>query len=175
MARHGGQMTIEYDPFDPAQVDDHDPVLARLRREAPVSELRPGLFYVARYKDIMDVCRAPETFRQGRHIPRHLDTRSEDQLNLGETDPPEHVRVRKVLAALLTAARVRAMEPFIRETCETLVSRFADRGSADIIADLAAPMPVAVIGSLSGMPEEYQAQFTAYSEAFMLRTDSDAR
>jgi hypothetical protein len=32
-------MTIEYDPFDPAQVDAHDGVLARLRRESPVSEL----------------------------------------------------------------------------------------------------------------------------------------
>jgi hypothetical protein len=168
-------MAIEYDPLDPAQVDDHQTVLARLRREAPVSELKPGFFYLARYQDVMDVCRAPQVFRQGRHIPRHLDTRSEDQLNLGETDPPEHVRVRKVLAALLTPSKVRAMEPLIRKTCETLVNRFADRGIADIIADLAAPMPVGVIGSLSGMPEEYQAQFTAYSEAFMLRTDSDVR
>jgi cytochrome P450 len=168
-------MAIEYDPLDPAQVDDHQSVLARLRREAPVSELKPGLFYLARYQDVMDVCRDPQTFRQGRHIPRHLDTRSADQLNLGETDPPEHVRVRKVLAALLTPAKVRAMEPLIRETCRTLVNRFADSGRADIIADLAAPMPVGVIGSLSGMPAEYQARFTAYSEAFMLRTDSDAR
>jgi len=168
-------MGIKYDPLDPAQVDDHQSVLARLRREAPVSELKPGLFYLARYQDVMDVCRAPQTFRQGRHIPRHLDTRSADQLNLGETDPPEHVRVRKVLAALLTPAKVRAMEPLIRETCRTLVNRFADSGRADIIADLAAPMPVGVIGSLSGMPAEYQARFTAYSEAFMLRTDSDAR
>ena len=127
-------MAIEYDPFDPAQVDDHQTVLARLRREAPVSELQPGLFYLARYQDVMDVCRAPQVFRQGRHIPRHLDTRSKDQLNLGETDPPEHVGVRKVLAALLTAPKVRAMEPLIRTTCEALVNRFADRGTADIIA-----------------------------------------
>jgi cytochrome P450 len=166
---------IEYDPFDPGQLDDHQSVLARLRREAPVSELKPGLFYLARHQDVMDVCRAPEVFRQGRHIPRHLDTRTEDQLNLGETDPPEHMRVRKVLAALLTPSKVRAMEPLIRTTCETLVHRFAERGTADIIADLAMPMPVAVIGALSGMPEEYHAQFAAYSEAFMLRTDPDVR
>ncbi len=140
-------MAIEYDPLDPAQVDDHQSVLARLRREAPVSELKPGLFYLARYQDVMDVCRAPQTFRQGRHIPRHLDTRSADQLNLGETDPPEHVRVRKVLAALLTPAKVRAMEPLIRETCRTLVNRFADSGRADIIADLAAPMTPTGIGA----------------------------
>jgi cytochrome P450 len=168
-------MKIEYDPLDPEQVDDHQPLLARLRREAPVSELKPGFFYLARHQDVMDVCRAPEVFRQGRHIPRHLDTRMEDQLNLGETDPPEHMRVRKVLAALLAPSKVRAMESMIRTTCETLVNRFAERGAADIIADLAAPMPVAVIGSLSGMPEEYHDKFTAYSEAFMLRTDADPR
>ena len=168
-------MTIEYDPLDPAQVDDHQPVLARLRREAPVSELKPGFFYLARHQDVMEVCRAPQVFRQGRHIPRHLDTRSEDQLNLGETDPPEHGRVRKVLAALLTASKVRAMEPLVRKTCEALVNQFADRGTTDIIAELAAPMPVAVIGSLSGMPAQYHAEFSAYSEAFMLRTDSDVR
>jgi len=168
-------MKINYDPMDPAQVDDHDPVLARLRREAPVSELKPGLFYVARYKDVMDICRAPETYRQGRHIPREFDTRTEDQLNLGETDPPEHTRVRKVLASLFSPQKVGAMQPVIRNVCETLVDRFAERGSADIIADLAAPMPAAVIGSLSGMPEQYHAQITAYTEAFMLRTDPDER
>lgn len=166
---------IEYDPLDPVQVDDHEPVLARLRRETPVSELKPGFFYLARHQDVMDVCRTPEVFGQGRHIPPHMDTRTQDQLNLGETDPPEHMRVRKVLAALLTPSKVRAMEPLVRRTCETLVDRFAERGTADIIADLAGPMPVAVIGSLSGMPEKYRARFAAYSDAFMMRTDADPR
>jgi cytochrome P450 len=168
-------MKIEYDPLDPAQVDRHEPLLARLRREAPVSELKPGFFYLARHPDVMHVCRAAEVFGQGRHIPRHLDTRTQDQLNLGETDPPEHMRVRKVLAALLTPSKVRAMEPLIRRVCETLVDRFVERGTADIIADLAGPMPVAVIGSLSGMPEQYHARFAAYSDAFMMRTDADPR
>jgi len=168
-------MKIKYDPTDPAQVDDHDPVLARLRHEAPVSELKPGLFYVARYKDVIDVCRDPGTFRQGRHIPREFDTRTEEQLNLGETDPPEHTRVRKVLASLFSPTKIKAMEPVIRSICETLVDRFAERGTADIIAELAAPMPAAVIGSLSGMPEQYHAQIMAYTEAFMLRTDPDER
>jgi len=166
-------MKIHYDPTDPAQVDDHEPVLARLRREAPVSELKPGLFYLARYKDVIDVCRDPDTFRQGRHIPRDLDTRTEEQLNLGETDPPQHTRVRKVLASLLSPSKISALEPSIRNICEGLVDEFAGRGTADIIAELAAPMPAAVIGSLSGMPEQYRAQIMAYTAAYMLRTDPD--
>jgi cytochrome P450 len=173
LSRGDDHMTIEYDPFDPAQVDNHDPVLACLRRESPVSELKPGLFYLARYQDVLDVCRAPGVFRQGRQIPRHLDTRTEDQLNLGETDPPEHMRVRKVLAALLSAPKVRAMETSIRHICDSLVERFVEQGSADIIADLAGPLPAAVIGSLSCMPDQYHSRFRAYSDAFMTRTDAD--
>jgi cytochrome P450 len=67
------------------------------------------------------------------------------------------------------------MEPVVRSICERLVDRFARRGTADIIVELAAPMPAAVIGSLSGMPEQYRAQIMAYTEAFMLRTDPDER
>jgi cytochrome P450 len=166
-------MKITYDPTDPAQVDHHDPVLGRLRSQAPVSEVKPGFFYVAKYKDVMDVCRAPQTFHQGRHIPREFDTRTDEQLNLGETDPPQHTRVRKVLASLFSPAKVSAMEPSIRNICERLVDEFAARGSADLIAELAAPMPAAVIGSLSGLPEQYFPQIMAYTEAFMLRTDPD--
>jgi cytochrome P450 len=166
-------MKISYDPTDPAQVDHHEPVLARLRSEAPVSEVQPGLFYVARYQDVMDVCRAPQTFHQGRHIPRAFDTRTDEQLNLGETDPPQHTRVRRVLASLFTPAKVAAMEGAIRTICDVLVDRFAARGRADLVAELAAPMPAAVIGSLSGLPERHYAKIMPYAEAFMQRMDPD--
>jgi cytochrome P450 len=166
-------MTIEYNPFDPAQVDDHLPVLARLRHEAPVSEVLPGVFYLARHVDIVDVCRAPATFQQGRFIPLELDTRTDDQLNLGETNPPQHTRVRKILASLMSPPKVRAMEPMVREVCEQIVDRFAGRGRADMIADLGVPLPGAVIGPLTGLPPEYHAQFRRYSDDYMRRTDPD--
>src|SRR5271165_6129765 len=86
-----------FNPFDPTHVDDQVATLSRLRRESPVTEVVPGVFYLARHADIIDVCRAPETFRQGRFLPLELDTRTDDQLNLGETDPPQHTGVRKVL------------------------------------------------------------------------------
>jgi cytochrome P450 len=166
-------MTIEYDPFDPAQVDDHVPILARLRRESPVHEVRPGLFYLSRHADIVDVCRRPQVFTQGRFIPIEQDTRTPDQLNLGETDPPEHTRVRKILAALLSPPKVRPMEPAVRAICADLVDRFASRGRADMIADLGVPLPGAVIGPLTGLPEALHARFRQYSDDYMARTHPD--
>ena len=166
---------ITFNPFDPAQVDDQLATLAALRRECPVSEVVPGVFYLARHEDIIDVCRAPGTFRQGRFLPLDQDTRTPDQLNLGETDPPEHTRVRKVLAGLLSPARVRAMAPFVESVCARLVDAFAGRspGEADMIADLGVPLPGAVIGPLTGIPASYHGQLRQYSDDYMARVDPD--
>ncbi len=162
-----------FNPFDPAQVDDQVATLADLRRESPVSELMPGVFYLARHRDILEVCRAPQTFRQGRFLPLDQDTRTDDQLNLGETDPPQHTGVRKVLAALLSPAQVRAMEPRVRAACDRLVDAFAGRGRADLIADLGVPLPGAVIGPLTGLPAAWHGGLRQYSDDYMARTDPD--
>jgi cytochrome P450 len=164
---------VQYNPFDPSQVDHHDAVLARLRRDGPIHELLPGFFYLPRHRDIIDVCRQPELFEQGRFIPLEEDTRTEDELGLGETNPPAHTRIRKVLAHLLSPPKVRRMEPQIRAVCAQIVDRFADRGHADMIADLGVPLPGAVIGPITGIPPAYHAQFRAYSDAYMLRADPD--
>ena len=165
--------TIAYNPFDPSQVDHHDAVLARLRDAGPVHELLPGFFYLTRHREIVDVCKLPDVFQQGRFIPLEEDTRSADELNLGETNPPDHTRIRKILAGLLSPPRVRAMEPFVRTVCAGLVDAFADRGEADMITDLGVPLPGAVIGPITGLPAECHGQFRAYSDAYMLRTDPD--
>ena len=165
--------TIAYNPFDPSQVDDHDTVLAQLREAGPIHELLPGFFYLTRNQEIVEVCKKPDIFQQGRFIPLEEDKRSPDELNLGETNPPEHTRVRKVLAGLMSPPRVRAMEPFVRQACGDIVDRFAARGHADMIADLGVPLPGAVIGPITGLPEECHEQFRAYSDAYMLRTDPD--
>jgi hypothetical protein len=162
-----------FNPFDPAQVDDQVETLARLRRDSPVTEVVPGVFYLARHADIIEVCRAPDTFRQGRFLPLELDTRTPDQLNLGETDPPQHTGVRKVLGGLLSPPRVRGMEPFVRSVCDGLVDSFAGRGEADLIADLGVPLPGAVIGPLTGLPAECHGQLRRYSDDYMARVDPD--
>jgi cytochrome P450 len=162
-----------FNPFDPAQVDDQVETLARLRRDSPVTEVVPGVFYLARHADIIEVCRAPDTFRQGRFLPLELDTRTPDQLNLGETDPPQHTGVRKVLGGLLSPPRVRGMEPFVRSVCDGLVDSFAGRGEADLIADLGVPLPGSVIGPLTGLPAECHGQLRRYSDDYMARVDPD--
>jgi cytochrome P450/imidazolonepropionase-like amidohydrolase len=158
-------MVIEYNLFDPRQVNDHEGVLAELRRSEPVAEVLPGIFYLSRYEDIVEVCRHPETFGQARFRPAEEDPRTEDELNLGETDPPVHTRVRKVLAGFFNPPAIRPYEPFIRDVCRSLVDGFAARGQADLIRDFGGPLPAAVIGHVAGLPEDLWPLLRPYSDA----------
>ena len=157
-------MTVGYNPFDPAQVDDHYPALAVLRRDAPVSEVMPGVFYVSRYDDIVAVCRDHDTFGQGGFQPLDEDDRTPDQIQLGESNPPDHTVVRRILASALSPPQMRAYEPVVREVCEELVDGFARSDRADLIADLAAPLPAEVIGRLAGIEADERPKLRAYSD-----------
>ena len=58
--------------------------------------------------------------------------------------------------------------------CERLVDGFADRGEADLIADLGVPLPGAVIGPLTGIPPEGgTARLRQYSDDYMARVGPD--
>ena len=145
-------MTIAYNPFDPVQVDDDEAVLADLRRQTPVAEIMPGVFYVTRHADLTEISRDAKRFPQAPFRPLEEDTRTPDQLQLGESNPPGHTRVRKILASVLSPPRIRALEPLVDRVCAELVEAMASGESADVIADLGRPLPAAVIGELTGVP-----------------------
>lgn len=157
-----------YNPFDPAQVDHHEPVLAELRRRCPVSEVLPGVFYLARRQEIVDVCRQPQRFPQGLFHRADEKDPSPDQLQLGETNPPEHAQVRRALSSGLSAAKVRSYEPAIRQICDEIAESLAARTEADLITAVGQPLPSGVIGFVSGLPREDWPKVRPYSDAFMV-------
>jgi len=157
-------MTISYNPFDPAQVDHDEVVLDELRHEGRVAELMPGLFYVTRHADLTEISRDAKRFPQAPFRPMEEDTRTPDQLQLGESNPPGHTRVRKILASVLSPPRIRALEPLVDRVCAELVDALASGETADLIADLGRPLPAAVIGELTGVPEADRHFLHEYSD-----------
>jgi cytochrome P450 len=157
-------MTVSYNPFDPAQVDHDEDVLTQLRHEARVAEVLPGVFYVTHYDDVAEISRDAKRFPQAPFRPLEEDTRTPDELQLGESNPPGHTKVRKILASVLSPPRIRALEPLVDRVCAELVDRFKAKGSADLIADLGRPLPAQVIGELTGVPEEDRHCLHDYSD-----------
>jgi cytochrome P450 len=157
-------MTVAYNPFDPAQVDHQDEILPQLRKEARVAEVLPGVFYLTRHEDVIAVSRDAETFQQTPFRPLAEDDRPADMRQLGESNPPNHAKIRKIFQSVLSPPRIRAIEPFVDQVCRDLVDGFADRPTADLIADLGRPLPATVIGQMSGVPEEDRPFLHDYSD-----------
>jgi cytochrome P450 len=80
-----------------------------------------------------------------------------------EREPPAHTRLRGLVNRAFTARAVEGLRPAIVRLAETLTDAIARQGGADLIADFAAPIPVAVICGLLGVPVEDGPQLVAWS------------
>jgi cytochrome P450 len=157
-------MTVSFNPFDEAQVDNDTDVLNTLRNEGPVHEVDGGFWLVTRYKDVNDILLDPVTFPQFGFRPAGTDKIPFEELQMVETDPPVHTEVRKPMAHAMTPKMVRHYEPTIREVAARLVEKLRSRSSADFIAEFAVPLPVEVTGMLAGIPEEQWPQIREYTD-----------
>jgi cytochrome P450 len=81
-------------------------------------------------------------------------------------DPPEHSRLRKLVAGAFTARRIRALRPMIAQTVDELIDgMLAGPRPADLVAAFADPLPSRVICMLLDVPMEDADRFRAWSAA----------
>ena len=146
-------------PFDVPEELDANPEHARLRRHDPVPRVRlaPGgeAYLVTRYDDVRRVFADPvfsraEAVKPGVAVLR--PARQNPHL-IVSMDPPEHTRVRKLLARAFTMRAVERMRPRIEEIAEGLIDDMMANGPpADFVGAFATPLPAMVISELIGAP-----------------------
>lgn len=83
---------------------------------------------------------------QGFGLPPALDA------NLLNLDGEDHARLRRLVASAFTVRRVEALRENIQDAAHALIDALPADGRADLIAAYAAPLPVAVICELLGVP-----------------------
>ncbi|MFD5180951.1 cytochrome P450 [Nocardia sp. NPDC058379] len=79
-------------------------------------------------------------------------------------DPPEHSRLRKPVASAFTPRAVARLGDRVREVTTELLDSMAATGSAELISEFAAQVPVAVIGEMLGFPDSDREMFLAWGE-----------
>ncbi len=168
-----------YDPFAPDHLADPYPLWRLSQREAPVFYVeKAGFWAVTGYREVLEVARDTTTFTSRdalnfRPVPEDL---RQDLPNgfpqafpsLINSDPPEHSRIRKIANRTLTPRHIAALEPSIRTISESLIERFADDESVDIVDQFAVPLPVVVIARILGVDENHLEDFQRWSNAAFL-------
>ncbi|MGJ9413501.1 cytochrome P450 [Aeromicrobium sp. CF4.19] len=84
---------------------------------------------------------------------------------LMENEPPEHTRMRRLLAGAFGRGHVERMRPRIEELAAGLLARMD--GTVDVLAAYAEPMPVYVIADLLGVPREDHEKLRAWSQGIV--------
>jgi cytochrome P450 len=82
-------------------------------------------------------------------------------------DPPDHVRYRRVLDQMLAPRVVNALDNDLRAQIRDLIGVFADRGTCDVVNDIARLYPMQVFLTLFGLPVADRDQFIQWSEAII--------
>jgi cytochrome P450 len=156
--------TPAFDPTSDEQLADPYPVYAQMRARCPVLHDRDrDVWILTRHEDVTRVVHDPGTFSSESAVRITAGPEPDDVKqalaegwaltpNLTESDGEEHTRLRAAVNRVFTPRRVAALEPFVRDTAEDLIARFAADGSTDIIEDYAWPLPLMVMARILGVP-----------------------
>jgi len=142
---------------------DHEPweVFDRLQREAPVF-LHPepggrGFWALTKYEDVLAVLKDTKTFSSEIGGAATIEDLPEDVLaarrNFLEFDPPKHGKYRRLLAADFTPKAVGRYEEWLRRLVRHRLESALGRNEFDLVEELAAPIPIRVLGHILGLPE----------------------
>jgi cytochrome P450 len=157
--------------------------LAALRARDPVHwhpfpGTRGGFWLLTRHADVVEVGKDPEAFSsQLGHIA--LEDREADALaarqSLIETDPPDHTRLRKLVSYAFTRSKVREYEAYTRKIACDLLDRAIAQGEFDFVPAISEPLPISVLISILGLPEEDAPMLIELTSEMAAATDPDYR
>jgi len=155
--------------LDAAVRENPAPTYQLLRDRAPVHRMGSSVF-LTRYDDCRDALRDNRLGKaqRGQNVlpvndPEITQLRQE-QLERARAEgqaasmlflnPPEHTRQRSLVARGFTPRRVEELRASIRTLARSHVDNVVAAGEGDLLELLGFPLPVAVIGTMVGVPEQ---------------------
>ncbi|HLZ63537.1 MAG TPA: cytochrome P450 [Ktedonosporobacter sp.] len=167
------------DALSPEHITNPYPVYHRLRSTDPVLwDEQMNCWILTRYYDVVPGLR-DQRFSAARFL---LDTTwfpAEMQSTLSPAalaltrqmlflDPPDHTRLRGLVARAFTPRVLEALRPRIQNIADTLLDATQANGRMDVMHDFAYPLPAIVIAEMLGVPPEDRDQFFQWTGSFGL-------
>lgn len=145
-------------------VPDPYPLLARLRRDWPVLGAF-GAVTVFRHEDVAAVLQHPRMSADDRNSTAHRSLADAGRLapaylsqlddrSFLHRDPPEHTRLRRLVATRFTPQRTEALRGFVHRFVDDVLDTAAQHGRLELVDELTHPLPIAVVCDLLGIPAE---------------------
>ncbi|MCB1030492.1 MAG: cytochrome P450 [Acidimicrobiales bacterium] len=124
---------------------------------------------IARHADLKAISKDPATFCNGKGIRPDADPM---QMMI-DMDDPDHHRRRKLVNKGFTPRRVREREEEIRLACTQIIDAVCERGECDFVTDIAAWLPLVIIGNDLGIAPKDRATLLEWSDAMLSALTGD--
>ena len=171
----------EMSPMHPELLKSPWGMNRRLRDEAPVfKDPLSGIYFVSRYEDVVRMAQDHETFSSkmlsaNRQLAASDDPEIRDVMASGypqvdtmlTEDPPLQRRYRKFVDGAFAPRNLKRLEPYIEQLSHELIDAFIDRGECEFLSEFGVPLPLRVIVSQLGAPEEDLPLFRKWTDAFI--------
>ena len=170
-----------FNPFEPGFFDDPYRQYASLREHDPVHRSPLEVWVLFRYDDVVRTLRdvglsvqvdnATPTARMqmfAEQAPGEVERGAHSILNI---DPPDHTRLRRLVSKAFTPKMVHGLRPRIQTLADDALDTMAAQGKADVIGDLAYPLPFTVISEMLGMPDGNRDEVRGWSHTLTKTLD----
>ncbi|MCW2876910.1 MAG: Cytochrome [Sphaerisporangium sp.] len=175
-----------FDPTSSEHRPDPHPLFHRMRERAPiyrhVSPAGRAFWYLTRYADVQRALLDPDIGRQLDRLPDELaalhlrwdnDPLAMVRRNMFNLDPPDHTRLRRLMAPAFGPRTVAALERRIHQVVDELVDDMAaTEGEVDLIEALALPLPILIVAELVGFPIDDRARLRRWSDDMLRSRDA---
>ena len=164
---------MPFDPYDPAVIDDPYPVYDRLRASGPAYNAELDCWFLLRWNDVLAAASDALLFTSAQGIDIGK-SRANPARNIFTLENPEHDQLRAVASKRFTPRAIAAFEPRVRALAREHLAAFVGRGSCELMAELAIPLPIIVVGDLLGVAPAERAQFREWADALVHQDARDA-
>jgi len=173
-------LIARFRPSDPDFIADPYSVLSEIREAKPIfRNPTTGQWTLTRFSDVYETLRDKRLGRNYSHLYSHAEVgRSEpdsrwaafhqhERWSLLCLEPPDHTRIRRLVAKVFTPRAVAALRPAIESLSTEIFDRCEEGDDFDLIADYAQPYSVAVICSMLGVPRSDTRALLDWSHAIV--------
>lgn len=170
-----GQNELYYDQYS-YEIDDNPyQIWKRLRDEAPVWRNEKYNYWVlSRYDDVMKASLDWQNFSSawGTVLENMPENPGETTLMINN-DPPYHDQLRRVVAPRFAPASVARLESDIRDIVDGYLEPLQGRSEFDFVQDFGRWIPMDVISSLLGIPEEDRRKVNQWADDMLHLQEGD--
>jgi cytochrome P450 len=177
---------VVFDPTDRGFIEDPYPTLNALREETPVLHHEGlGRWFVTRHEDVRACLRDRRLGRNFTHVGTYGEFHAErpdprwgafwevERWSLLGLEPPDHTRIRKLVAAAFTPRSVERMRAHAGRLANELLEPFLESASMDLLYDFAMPYSITLICRMLGVPTDRHRDLLDWSHAMVKMYELD--